>query len=113
LNDPKALERALGEVMTEPKPLVWFEADDKALALDTEKGIALDRRTRMMHDEAHIYINGESYEAAGKDAALMRRLADERRLSANEVHRASRAAKALLAEWQSAGWVKSIGNPDE
>jgi 50S ribosomal protein L16 3-hydroxylase len=30
--------------------------------------VVLDRRTRMMHDARHIFINGESYRAAGRDA---------------------------------------------
>jgi 50S ribosomal protein L16 3-hydroxylase len=34
---------------------------------------SLDRRTRMMFDEQHIFINGESYRASGRDAQLMRR----------------------------------------
>jgi 50S ribosomal protein L16 3-hydroxylase len=31
--------------------------------------VALDRRTRMMFDAQHIFINGESYRASGRDAS--------------------------------------------
>ncbi|MEY5098654.1 MAG: hypothetical protein RJA36_1373 [Pseudomonadota bacterium] len=102
LEQPQALARALGEVMTEPKPKVWFEEAEG----DWIPGaIVLDRRTRMMYDEYHVFINGEAYRAAGKDAALMRRLADERRLDARSVRAASAGAKELLGEWFMAGWL--------
>ncbi len=48
-------------------------------------GLALDRRTRMMYDARHVFINGESFRAGGRDARLLRQLADRRRLDAAEV----------------------------
>jgi 50S ribosomal protein L16 3-hydroxylase len=65
----------------------------------------LDRRTRMLYDARHLYINGESFRAGGADATLMRRLADRRVLGPRELSRASEGARALLAEWCEAGWV--------
>jgi 50S ribosomal protein L16 3-hydroxylase len=59
----------------------------------------------MMYDEKHIFINGESYRAAGRDATLMRRLANERQLSARELLRASDDALELLSSWCDAGWA--------
>ena len=102
LEQPEDMARALGEVMTEPKPKVWFEEPEGDW---TPGAIQLDRRSRMMYDEHHIFINGEAYRAAGKDAELMRRLADERRLDARLVRGASKGAKALLGEWFVAGWL--------
>ncbi|MCX7250159.1 MAG: cupin domain-containing protein [Burkholderiales bacterium] len=102
LEQPEDMARALGEVMTEPKPKVWFEEPEGDWA---PGAIALDRRSRMMYDEHHIFINGEAYRAGGKDAELMRRLADERRLDARLVRAASKGAKALLDEWFVAGWL--------
>ena len=102
LKDPQALQRALGEAMSEPKPHVWFEPGARPRA---RAGVVLDRRTRMLYDAQHIYINGESYRAAGRDATLMRRLADERALDAAEVARASAAARELLAAWCEDGWA--------
>ena len=55
LRDPSELARALGEVMTEPKPEVWF---DTGLERGLDAGLRLDRRTRMMYDERHVFING-------------------------------------------------------
>ena len=96
------LERALGEYLTEPKPSVWFEPGDTRVMLE---GVRLDRKSRMMYDAHHIFINGESYRAAGRDATLMRRLADERRLSARDLARASDDALELLSSWCDAGWA--------
>ncbi|HKB54176.1 MAG TPA: cupin domain-containing protein [Ramlibacter sp.] len=103
LKDPLALQRALGEVLSEPKPSVWFES---APPRSIDGGILLDRRTRMMYDAAHVFVNGESFRAAGRDAVLMRRLADSGRLDGGDVVRASAAARSLLASWQKAGWVR-------
>jgi len=97
-----SVERALGESLTEPKPNVWF---DPAPASGLLEGVALDRRTRMMYDEKHVYINGESYRAAGRDATLMRRLADERGLTARDLARASDDALELLSAWCDSGWA--------
>ena len=102
LEQPLVLERALGEYLTEPKSNVWFEPDDTGAMLE---GVRLDRRTRMMYDVHHVFINGESYRAAGRDATLMRRLADERRLAARELARASDEALELLSTWCDAGWA--------
>lgn len=98
----------LGEYLTEPKPDVWFEALDAAVAKKLSwpkiKAIELDAATRMMFDAKHIFINGESFAASGADAKLMRLLANERQLTAAELAKASSDAKALLTEWLAAGW---------
>ncbi|MEJ8822391.1 cupin domain-containing protein [Variovorax humicola] len=100
--DPDAIDRALGESMTEPKAKVWFEASEAA---DVTRGVALDRRSRMLYDARHLYINGESFRAAGRDATLMRRLADHRVLEPRDLARASDDALALLDDWREAGWL--------
>ena len=102
LTDPLALNRALGEYLTEPKANVWFEGAGAPTALGA---LALDRRSRMMHDTRHVFLNGESWRASGRDAALMRRLADDRRLGSADVARASAGALELLRDWCEAGWL--------
>jgi 50S ribosomal protein L16 3-hydroxylase len=102
LADPQALGCALGEVMTEPKPKVWFE---EPMAAWVPGAVALDRRTRMMYDAHHVFINGEAFRAGGRDARLMRELADRRVLGTSAVRRASSGAQALLADWHAAGWL--------
>ena len=107
LKDPLALARTLGELLTEPKSEVWFErpsAADAALA----GALRLDRRTKMMFDDRHVFINGEAFRAGGKDATLIRRLADQRRLNAAQVGALSVDAQALLQQWIEAGWVHAV-----
>jgi len=102
LADRIATSRALGEVLSEPKPGTWFERAEVSVV--PASTIALDRRTRMLYDERFVFVNGEAYRAGGRDATLMRQLADRRRLAARSVASASVAARDLLAEWLSAGW---------
>lgn len=104
LQDPEALGRALGEYLTEPKPNVWFdsaECEDVSLL----GSLRLDRRTKMMFDTEHIFINGESFKASGRDAVLMQSLADQRYLSAEDLTRVSVQARSLLEGWGQAGWL--------
>ena len=105
LAEPLALERALGEYMTDPKPNVWFEPAEGFAMIE---GVRLNRRTRMMYDAKHIFINGESYLAGGKDAKLMQKLADTRALSEREVQQFSDDALELLSQWVDAGWADSV-----
>ena len=102
LAQDKLLACTLGEVLTEPKPTVWF---DEPVAPWSGASLHLDRRTRMMYDDQHVFINGESFRAGGADARLMRQLADERRLDARALARASEGARGLLAEWVDSGWL--------
>jgi len=103
LREPLALERALGEAMTEPKPHVWFDA---GVPLPAGRGAVLDRRSRMLYDPAHIFINGESFRAAGRDAKLMREFADQRALTAKQLTQLSEGARELLDQWAEDGWVR-------
>ena len=105
LKERQSLACALGEVMTEPKPKVWFDEPEGDWTVGS---VALDRRTRMMYDSRHIFINGESFRAGGADARLMQRLADQRSLGAKEVARASTGAQALLKDWFEAGWLRLL-----
>ncbi|MGN6525733.1 MAG: JmjC domain-containing protein [Burkholderiaceae bacterium] len=102
LRDPGQIARALGEVMTEPKPQVWFDAGPPRTP---GAGLRLDRRTRMMYDDRRVFINGESFDAAGRDARLMRDLADARRLDAAQCARLSAGAQAVVADWVAQGWA--------
>jgi 50S ribosomal protein L16 3-hydroxylase len=102
LRDPLALQRVLGEYLTEPKGHVSFDAEASG---EMEAGLALDRRTRMAYDAKHVFINGESFLATGRDARLMQLLANDRTLSAVSVRRLSAPARELVQDWLEAGWV--------
>ncbi len=102
--DPQWLARALGEALSEPKPNVWFEAGE-AVGVASGVPVRLADRSRMLYDERHVFLNGQAYEARGRDATLMRRLADARRLSVAERRRLSVGAAALLDQWLMDGWL--------
>ena len=102
LKDPKALQRALGEYLTEPKAQVWFEMGEMP---DQLQSVRLDRRSKMMYDDHHVFLNGESWRAAGQDAALMHHLADSRELTRAQLANASPEALGLLMEWCDDGWL--------
>ncbi len=102
LGNSQALACSLGEWLSEPKPQVWF---DEAPPLAPQCGVRLDIRSRMLWDQWHVFINGESFRASGSDAKLMRRLADQRFLSAADRGRLGAQAAALLEDWACAGWL--------
>jgi len=108
LKDSQAFARGLGQYLTEPKPQVWFDSVEPSKQLASQLlncGCRLDRRTRMMFDAQHLFINGECLQASGRDAALMRALANARELSAREVSQLSGQALAQLLSWVEAGWA--------
>lgn len=107
LQDPYAVQRALGEYLSEPKATVMFDASEPVAG--ALQSVTLDRCTRMLFDSRHIFINGEAFMAAGEDAKLMRILANKHALSAVQVSRLSPEALDLLREWVDAGWVQSLG----
>ncbi len=103
--DPDALARNLGEYLTEPKANVWFDEPEDDVVLTRQNRVELSPRSQMMFDARHIFLNGESWRAAGNDAKLMRRLADQRCLNAAELTKASDGAVSLLQEWIDEGWL--------
>lgn len=106
--NPSAIACALGEVLTEPKPRVCFDA---GMSSGFESGVKLDRRSRMLYDAERVYLNGESYLAGGRDARAMRCLADRRELGAQAIARLSVEARVLLDAWAHAGWLHGV--PEE
>ena len=109
VDDPQSLDCALGEWLSEPKPQTWFDTVD---TLPGGCGVALDRRTRMLYDERHVFINGESFVASGRDSRLMRQLADTRALDAASVARLSADALELLQSWAFQGWLRNTSDVD-
>jgi len=112
LQDPLAVACALGEVMTAPKAQVWFEQTGADWdGTPNGQSLHLDNKTRMMYDADHVFINGESYRAKGRDALLMHLLADQRMLPARALAKASSGALTLLADWHAEGWVHLFVEP--
>ena len=109
MSDPDALARNLGEYLTEPKANVWFDEpepeSEEDIILTRQNRVDLHPRSQMLFDARHIFLNGESWRAAGKDATLMQRLANQRYLEPKDLTKASDGAMALLQEWADAGWL--------
>jgi 50S ribosomal protein L16 3-hydroxylase len=105
MSEPDALARNLGEYLTEPKAHVWFDEPEHDVVLTRQNRIDLSPRSQMMFDARHIFLNGESWRAAGADAKLMQRLANQRFLDAKDLVKASDGAMSLLQEWADAGWL--------
>ncbi|ARU05861.1 cupin [Comamonas serinivorans] len=104
--DPQLLARALGEVLTDLKPSVNFDGDAVSdLGWQPGQGLALDRRTRMLHDHRHVFVNGEAFVVGGRDGRLLRRLADTRHLGVRDAAALSEGAQAVMAEWLDMGWL--------
>lgn len=103
LDEPGALERALGEYLSEPKANVGFEIGDP---LPADRGVRLDPRSCMLYDDQHVFMNGDSWHAADEDAQLLRRLADARHLTAAEVAEAGGDLRELLEQWCDDGWLQ-------
>ena len=109
LRDAASIDRALGEVLSEPKAQVWFDAGVPGRGVG---GVALHARTRMLYDDTCVYLNGVSFEAAGRDANLMRALADTRHLSAAQMRGLSAGARAWVQDWLRAGWLVPMPQRD-
>ena len=135
LEDGTLMQQILGEYLTEPKQNVWFDAvpaaDEKpakssaaqkpsrttsvtssrsaSRSASATHGVRLDRRSRMMYDAKHVYLNGDSWKVAGKDAKLLRKLADDRSLPATDVVAASAALQGALAQFIEQGWLHHDG----
>ena len=112
LSDPDALARNLGEYLTEPKANVWFDEpepdSEEDIILTRQNRVDLHPRSQMLFDARHIFLNGESWRAAGADAKLMQKLANQRFLEPKDLMKpnmASDGAMALLQEWADAGWL--------
>jgi 50S ribosomal protein L16 3-hydroxylase len=76
--------------------------------LDVSAGVQLDRRTKMMYDAQHIFINGESFKVGGRDAVALRQLADDRVMMGDKSRTLSADAKDALADWAAAGWLHAL-----
>ena len=111
LQDGTLMQQILGEYLTEPKHNVWFEAakpkSPKAASGKSKPlgAVRLHRASRMMYDAKHVYLNGDSWKVAGKDAKLLRALADQRALPAGVVAAASVQLQAALVQFIEQGWL--------
>jgi 50S ribosomal protein L16 3-hydroxylase len=94
--------RFLGELLSEPKPNVFFEAPESPRprrafrAAARRQGVRLDRRAQWLFDDDALYVNGEARPWPRNARAAFAALANERTLSAAQVKALDGAALATL-----------------
>ena len=68
--------------------------------------VRLDRRSRMLYDERHVYINGEACRIDRRDAKMLQRLADRGRIDGSERAALGGEGRAAIDRWLAAGWLR-------
>ena len=104
--------RFLGCHLSEPAPEVVFVPPDVPLPRAAfarriaRSGVRLDRRTQLLYDERRLYMNGiESAAASPGTTATLRRLANQRRLSARDCAAATGDTLTRLHDWYRDGFL--------
>lgn len=93
--------------LSEPKAQVVFERPRSSAPATfaraaAQRGVALDRRTRLLYDGARIGINGEVQSVPAPQRPALRSLGDRRRLPPAAI---DASLAALLQPWHAAGWL--------
>lgn len=111
----QSIEAAVCRVLSEPAPQAVFTApkrpDGPAAfgAKAAKRGLALAGASRLLYRGSHFFINGEPLDAAPSKSAMamLRRLADTRRLSPQESARvlAQEPELTTLRAMYLAGWI--------
>src|SRR4051794_14922752 len=88
---PALVREFTGRFLSEPKAHVYFAPPRRPLARTVfakraaTAGMALDARTRLLYMANAFFLNGEAVEVPAGARAMLRRLADSRRLAAGVV----------------------------
>ena len=99
----------LGRYLSEPKPHVFFDPPSRPLSFAAfakraaREGVALDARSQLLFRGRAFYMNGECVEIDPPGARVLRRLADQRVLPAEDL---AEELLALLHDWYRAGYLK-------
>jgi 50S ribosomal protein L16 3-hydroxylase len=106
--------RFLGCYLSEPKPSVFFDRPARRLgtsafrAAAARRGVRLDPRTQLLYDANHVFLNGAVADCAGPGLAVIRRLANERRLDGAALagtRSPGGAAVRLMHQWYLDGFL--------
>lgn len=104
-------ERFLLEHLSEPKAQLVFErpapmpARSAHLRAMRRRGIRLDRRSRLLCARSAAGCNGEYFPLPPDQLAVLRKLADRRRLEGADLSSCPCGLADLLYEWWAAGWL--------
>jgi 50S ribosomal protein L16 3-hydroxylase len=103
----------LGTYLSEPKPNVVFDANKKiSLRVFGEKlmkiGIALDLKSLMLFSDNHFFLNGEMTTFTNESAAILKILADNRRINTFDLETFTPLDSTILQQmydWYIAGYL--------
>ena len=93
----------LGQYLTTPKPHVVFRPGRSRRPLARAE-VQLDPKTQLLYSGNRFYLNGECITVGKKDSALLKELADRRRLSGARLVRTPLAD--LVYDWQRVGYLR-------
>ena len=97
-----------GRYLSEPKAHIFFDSPTRPLGpaafrKQAEKhGLHLDSRTLLLFQGSQFFLNGESLRTDPKTAAMLRKLADTRRLEATAL---TDELAGILYEWYRLGYL--------
>jgi 50S ribosomal protein L16 3-hydroxylase len=109
--DDATIGRFLGCFLSEPKPHVYFDPPSPPLPRGAFRrraarhGLRLDRRTQLLYDDDHVFVNGAALPWPAAGAAAIRRLADRRRLPPSEAAALGDDALAFLYDQYRNGYL--------
>jgi 50S ribosomal protein L16 3-hydroxylase len=110
--DAADVARFLGCWLSEPKPHVFFDPPAAPLPRPAfaraaaRHGVRLDRRTQLLYDERHLFINGTARPWPATGAKTIERLADRRTLAARDTAALTATVAALLHDWYRDGFLR-------
>jgi 50S ribosomal protein L16 3-hydroxylase len=102
----------LGEYLSEPKAAIDFDTPERPLSaarfhqLAAKRGVRLSRKTQMLYSGKHLFINGASFAIQRADRTSLLALANERRLSGEQVNASSEDVREALHAWYQDGWIE-------
>ncbi|MGV3741375.1 MAG: JmjC domain-containing protein [Burkholderiaceae bacterium] len=106
----------LGEYLSEPKASVYFNVPDRPLSFSgfirqaQKHGLRLSRKTKMLYTGRYAFINGESFQVTSADQKMLRLMADDRELSAEQMRAAGKDIEEALYQWYRDGWMELSRN---
>ncbi len=104
------LRNFLGEYLSTPKPTTFFAPPAAPLSLTqfrrqlSQAQIVLNARTRMLYRTPELFVNGESFTVTHQEAALLKKLANQRTLNAHQIL-SSEVLIETFYGWYRAGWI--------
>jgi 50S ribosomal protein L16 3-hydroxylase len=113
--DAADVARFLGCSLSEPKPHVFFDPPAAPLPraafarAAARHGVRLDRRTQLLYDNHHLFINGTARPWPAEGARTLARLADRRTLGARDAAALPAPVVALLHDWYRDGFLRPDG----